>query len=183
MLFFERGDMNDKNDFSRNSSAEAFENNNETDDPLLYASKGKDINHMGMSHLDPDVHEAAPEAEGSLSHLEAEGSIEGDMATEIDQLADMTQFNVENDMSDYESGGEHGMEEPESDLHAFEDPAPEAEKDDGYGKIIIASMLAIAAAIWFIWPVSEEPIVQNSDVVIEGQQSAPTPDGLAPHGQ
>lgn len=180
MLLLERGDMNDKSDFSRNNAVEAFENNNETDDPLLYASKGKDIDQMGMAHLDPDAHKVDPEPEGSLSHLEAEG---GDPA-EIDQLADMTQFNVEDDISDYESGGNHGMDEPESDLHAFADPVAEAEKDDGYGKIIIGSVLAIAAAIWFIWPASEEQIVENSaQALIEGQQHAPATDGVVPHGQ
>ncbi len=178
MLFFERGDMNDKSDFSRNNAAEAFENNNETDDPLLYSSKDKDIDHMGMTHLDPDEHEAEPEPEGVLSHLDSEGG----MAAEIDQLADMTQFSVEDDISDYESSRNHGMEEPESDQHVFEDPDSVAEKDDGYGKIIIGSVLAIAAAIWFIWPSSEEPVVENSaQVVIEGQQNAPAADGLPQH--
>jgi len=174
--------MNDKSDFTRYNAVEAFENNNETDDPLLYASQNKDIDHMGMAHLDLDSHKRNPEDEGGLSHLEIAGDVEGDMAAEIDQLAAMTQFNVEDDKSDYESSRSHGMEEPESFVHAFKDPVSVSERDDGYAKIIIGSLLALAAAIWFIWPSSEEPIVESSvQGVVEGQQHAP--DGVVPRGQ
>ncbi|RLL51352.1 hypothetical protein D8Y20_09260 [Mariprofundus sp. EBB-1] len=177
--------MNDQKDFSHYKNvAEAFENNNETDDPLLYASRDKDIDHMGMAHLDPEAHKAIPEAEGCLSHLEADGAIEGEMAAEIDQLADMTPFNIEDDMSDYKPSRSHGMEEPESYEDTFDEQHVVAEEEGGFGKIIIASVLAIAAVIWFVWPSSEEAVLENSgQTVIEGQQNNPAPDSVLPPGQ
>lgn len=154
--------MNDKVDPSRYNNEQAFENNNETDDPLLYESQDKDIDKMGMSHLEPESHISRSESEEGLTHLEPDGGF-----TESEALFDVSESISLGTIND------HVTDETEARLNAFDDPVgptAEVEQKDSSAMLIIGAAIVMAVVIWLVWPTDDSTVGSSAQsVVIEGQ--------------
>jgi len=161
--------MNDKVDPGRYNNEQAFENNNETDDPLLYASQDKDIDKMGMSHLEPESTVSHSEPEEGLSHLEPEGGLPG-FDPEMHVMASDVAEAISHDTAD-----DHAMHEAEPRLNAFEDPVlptAEVEPKESSAMLIVGAAVVMAAVIWLVWPAADSTVGSGAQsVLIEGQET------------